>query len=735
LATVAPDEGGLKGALGRLRARASAWSPAAATPGGVRQLHFLVALIAPALMLATIFFMGHQQNAAELASDRARAVSVAEYLKTRLTDAGADNANWDSAYRNAVLAFDVGWLDESMGPDAYGTIDFHDVYVVDASGRTLYASVQGKRNVKASAAKLLGDTLKPMLVRASRERGVRGPSGFGRYGAGFAIYNVTEIRPIDSPIYDRLAPKRFLVVAKLLNEKTLGQLEQASGFKGLRVVPLADRPETSSVFSDALGRAVGAFAWRAQAPGLESALAVLPIALFVFVLLAYAGFVGASYANRHAEELVASQREALRLAHRDALTDLPNRRGFVDALDAATARGETVAVVYMDLDGFKEVNDAFGHAVGDTLLVQVSRRIQRAVADAGQLARFGGDEFAVLVIGEDAADIGRGVAEKVISALLGPTETAGKQVFVGASIGIAVGAPGLSGPELIRRADVAMYAAKDAGRRRWRAYDPSMDEGRLVRRQIADELRASLAAGQVQVSYQPIVDAHSTEIVGAEALARWTSPTLGVIDPGLFISVAEESGLISQLTRNVLREACTAARHWPITLSVNLSAAEVWDLAFVDDLLGILRDTGMPPARLELEITESYLLREPEAAADTLALLRELGVKIALDDFGMGFASLGYLKRLPLDRLKLTHEFLADIVTEAHAGELAASVVGLARALGLPVTAEGVETEAQANLLRAAGCSHLQGWLYGRPISKAVLGRRLSNPATVAAAE
>ncbi len=707
----------------RFGVRFSDWGPGSATATGIRQLHVLMAFVAPALMFATIWFMANQQNVDARRVEVVRAMNMQAYLVNRMRLLGADNANWNDAFQGAVLSLDAEWMDGNWGPDAYGTADYDDVFLVGKSGETLYASVRGKRSSEA-VRDLVGGQIKDLLGRAARAAPPAGAAGFVRYDGGIALISATRVKRAGRPP-DPSAPVRYLVILRRLDSVALADIGQASGFRNLRALA-ASEAKAGTALRDVRGFRIGALVWESDAPGYESAIAVLPIAVFVFALLAYAGFVGASTARRRADELLVSQRHALRLAHRDMLTDLPNRRAFAESLDIALGSGGQVAMLYMDLDGFKEVNDAFGHAVGDALLVQASRRIEAEGGDAIQLARFGGDEFAVMLSGVGLQERARRFAQILVDSFQVPIEAAGRHVYVGASIGLAIGdAPSIDGAELIRRADVAMYAAKAAGKRRWKLYDEGMDRGRVVRRQIAAELRLALASGDVLVSYQPVVQAHDRRIVGAEALARWSSPTLGIIDPVLFISVAEEGGMISELTRQVLRQACRAALAWDIVVSVNLSAAEVWDLAFADELLRILAETGLPANRLELEITESYLVTEPQAAAATLSVLRALGVRIVLDDFGMGFASLGQLRRLPLDRIKLTHEFLTEIATGGNASEVATAIVALARALDLPVTAEGVETEAQADLLQTAGCTHFQGWLFGKPMAAATLTRRL----------
>ncbi|MCA3255218.1 MAG: EAL domain-containing protein [Alphaproteobacteria bacterium] len=711
----------------RLAARVAdavrAWGPGSATPAGIRQLHLLVALIAPALMLATIVFMADRQNIDARAAELRRADSVQTYLVDRIELSGVDNANWDEAYRHIVKDFNRDWIDSSLGPDAYGTIDFQDVFILGPSGETLYASLRG-RVVAASAVDMLGAQFGYLLGRAETAVAPDGAAAMISLSGRPAMASLVRIQPIDTALAGPGDPVRWLLVVKHLDDKTLAEISKASGFRNLRVIATDARAPVSAPVLGIDDRPIARLAWDSDMPGFASAVDVLPIAGIVFLLLAYAGIVGASTARRRAEELVASRAEAMQLARVDALTELTNRRGFAQRVAAALAAGDEVALVYLDLDGFKEVNDAFGHSIGDALLVEAARRL-RDVSPT-EPSRFGGDEFAVLIHGRRAiAGRARALAQTIVDRFAEPLEAEGHKVYVGASVGVAVGGRGIDADELVRRGDVAMYAAKAAGKRRWRLYEPALEEGRDQRRQIAAELRESLAAGGIEVQFQPVVRASDERIVAAEALARWKSPTLGAIDPDRFIAIAEEAGLISDLTRQVLRRACEEAAGWRVDISVNLSAAEVWDLAFADELVRILRDTGMPPERLILEITESRLVRDIGATAATLGMLRDLGVRIALDDFGTGFASLQQLGRLPLDGLKLTRAFLVS-AAGAQAADAAAAVVKLAAALGLPVVAEGVETRSQADAFRAAGCTLLQGWLFGKPMSAAAFADRLA---------
>lgn len=722
----------MSAAVASLATRAAELRLVSASATGIRQLHLMVAMVAPALMLLTIAFMAQQQNSDALHSEQARAAALQSYMLSNAATIALDNARWNDGYRAAVLAHDSTWMDENWGPDAYGTIDYHDIFLVDRSGSTLYSSILGRR-VEVSARSLLGDDLASLLEKARRSAIDQRAAAFAPYGGGVGIVSLARVRPVDADLDRRGAPERYLLTVKRATPAVLHKLEMPSGFERLSI---RRKPADKNAVPvrDVDGHVFAWLAWETRSPGDSSALAVLPVAALLFILLTYAGLVGAGTAKRWADEVVANEASARRLSELDPLTDLPNRRTFVDRLNEDLAASLPAAIVYVDLDGFKAINDAFGHLAGDMLLVAAAERISLAAANVPgtRLARLGGDEFAIALNGRDAELRAQRLAHAILDAFSHPVAHAGREVYLGASIGIAGPNPGVAAVELIRHADVAMYAAKAGGRRQWRSYEPSMDSGRDTRQQIAVELRLALQEQAIDVFFQPIVDARSERIVACEALARWTSPTRGAVDPSLFISVAEEAGLISELTRQVLRRSALAAAGWNINVAVNLSAADAWDAQFAESLLGILAEAGLPPDRLELEITEGYLLREADTAREILSSMRALGVEIALDDFGTGFASLTYLRKLPLDRVKLTREFLAEIVGEGGSQPLAAAIVQLGDALRLPVTAEGVETREQAELLRGVGCTRLQGWLYGRPMSAAKLTQLLGEGTTEA---
>lgn len=421
-------------------------------------------------------------------------------------------------------------------------------------------------------------------------------------------------------------------------------------------------------------------------------------------------------ARRAMEERL--RREALQ----DPLTGLPNRRLLMERLSAAVDRGRRrgagTALLFLDLDRFKLVNDSLGHPVGDQLLVAVADRLRAAVRPADTVARFGGDEFAVLLDGAPGADAAVRTAEAIRRALAAPVALDGFEVFASASIGIAVGGAHADGPEaLLRGADAAMYRAKARGPGHCELYDRALHARALARLRMETDLRRALDRGEVTAHYQPIVSLASGRIRGAEALARWRHPERGWVRPDEFIPAAEETGLILDLGRRVLAEACRHASAWTVDgsgvqVSVNLSVKQLAQADLVEQVRRTLDESGMDPARLRLEVTESVLVADPAAAAATLGRLRDLGPRVVMDDFGTGYSSLSALHRLPLDGLKVDRSFVAAMGQDGRAGQVVASVLALARELGLDVVAEGIERPDQLARLRQLGCDAGQGFLF-----------------------
>ena len=416
--------------------------------------------------------------------------------------------------------------------------------------------------------------------------------------------------------------------------------------------------------------------------------------------------------QKHAEERITH------LAHYDPLTDLPNRALFHERLRQELERiapGEQLAVLYIDIDEFKSVNDTLGHLIGDELLKSVAVSLSRCTRGDDFVARLGGDEFAIVQTAvKTPADV-TDLVTRVFDAIRAPYECLGHQVTTDASIGVAL-APqhGTDLHQILKNADLAMYAAKSAGRRTYRFFAPEMDAQVNARRVLEMDLRQAISDGGLEVYYQPCVSLRDNKITGCEALLRWRHPERGMISPAEFIPIAEETGLINQIGEWVLTTACAEATTWPedIRIAVNVSPVQFRSGTLALKIVAALAASGLAASRLELEITEAVLIRDDEAALAILHQLRAIGVRIALDDFGTGYSSLSYLQRFPFDKIKIDRCFVNDIADDEGSSCIVQAVVNIAAARRMTTTAEGVETRQQQELLRALGCSEMQGYLF-----------------------
>ena len=453
------------------------------------------------------------------------------------------------------------------------------------------------------------------------------------------------------------------------------------------------------------------------------------------ISIAKAPLPSGSWVSTHEDitERTNAEEKVRYMARHDVLTGLPNRSALHEEMSKALsriARGERHAVFCLDLDQFKQVNDTLGHPTGDALLRVVTARLENCVRGQDTVARLGGDEFAVLQSNIKQSGDVEELAQRLIDAISGPYEIDGHQLVIGTSIGIALAPDDGTEPEvLLRSADVALYRAKADGRGTFRFFEPQMDTQLQMRRSLELDLRQALAEGQLEVFYQPILDANTEEVTGCEALLRWHHPQRGMVSPAEFIPLAEEIGLIIPIGAWVLRQATAEAAKWPgnTKIAVNLSPAQFKSPELIQTILNALARSGLAPERLEIEITESVLLQESGSALAVLHSLREVGIHISLDDFGTGYSSLSYLRRFPFDKIKIDRSFIRDLSEKAGSAAIVKAVAGLGRGLGVVTTAEGVETRTQLERVRAEGCIEVQGYLFSPAVPSEEIRRYLDS--------
>jgi diguanylate cyclase (GGDEF)-like protein len=430
-------------------------------------------------------------------------------------------------------------------------------------------------------------------------------------------------------------------------------------------------------------------------------------------------------------EWLAAQEKISHMARHDALTNLPNRVLFHEQLEQGlrlAKPGDQLAVLCLDLDHFKDINDSLGHPIGDALLKEVGRRLAACVGENDTVARLGGDEFAVVQLGQEEEMAATVLAARLVEVISAPYDIADHQIVIGVSIGISLFPQDGDNPsELLKNADLALYRAKADGRGTYRFFETGMDARAQARRLLEMDLRAAVQRNEFAVYYQPIRDVARDVVVAFEALIRWNHPERGLISPISFIPLAEETGLVVALGEHVLKVACADAATWPdgISVAVNLSPVQFKSPNLVASVVEALALSGLDARRLELEITESVLLQNSEATLTILHELRALGVRISLDDFGTGYSSLSYLRSFPFDKIKIDRSFVQELSTREDSMAIVRAVTGLGRSLGIATTAEGVENDAQLELLRREGCTQAQGYLFSRPRPASEVGNML----------
>ncbi|WP_117195743.1 putative bifunctional diguanylate cyclase/phosphodiesterase [Rhizobium terrae] len=700
-----------------------------ATLGRRSAVTSMLLAFAMVVVLVTIFILTALDRIAEYANrlDDARSRETTtgslHMFEGQLHATLTDYAAWDDAARY-VYAGDQDWIVDNYGEMTVNSDLFDTAIVMDSRQNVLMAYQDGVP-VSWSPRDYFDASLATLFDKA----GSAGPdavpeaAGFMRTKRGIAAVGLALIRQksgaLDVPRPDR----RFLIFAHHLDEAKVRKLAQTYVIDGLRFTGEGEVTANAVDIRNLHGKLLGRLVWNSRLPGNMGYAEVRPL---VYCALAMVGlfflllFVsGSNTLNR----LKADEAAARHLAMSDRLSGLLNRTGFFVALEDLVSEGRRsgsdVALLYLDLDGFKEVNDAYGHGTGDKLIRGVAAGLKTLVGNDAILARVGGDEFAIAFLSAEIARVADDLNDRILGFFDEPFVIGERVATIGTSIGVAASPRGkVSGEELVRRADMAMYHAKETGRGRAEYYRPEMDAEREERNMLEIDLRIAIERRELAVVFQPVMDARSFRLIGVEALCRWNRAGYGPVSPDIFIPIAESTGLIDQLGLFVLHRACETIASWPeLKLAVNISPGQFRDPAFAVHVGSVFSKTKTEPGRVTLEMTEGYFIQNAERARAALAKLKQLGVKIALDDFGAGFSSVGYLRQFGFDRMKIDKSLVHALDEGARAVDLLQATVALARSLDIPVTAEGVETEEQAIALRLSGCDELQGYLFGRPMS------------------
>jgi diguanylate cyclase (GGDEF)-like protein len=648
----------------------------------------------------------------------------------------------DNAVSRLWNAFDWSWAHNRVGLRLRNYFEQNHVFVVDSFDRFAYA-MAGRSSVGPKwFGSAIGDLMpvidavrgRPSLLKpedidlapadtASSPRRPPRASRVQMFLGRPAIVAAVAVAP--GSVQPRLPdqPPPIVVSVIYLHDRFLASVSPRLELPHLRMTSLATPVGQDNTYElyDEAGRPMARFAWTPKRPGAEIMRNVMPflgIALLAFALLT---LLVLRYMRRTEATIAAGEDQLRHLAMHDSLSGLPNRTYFgerlAELMQEVRRTGHVAAVLSIDLDRFKEVNDTLGHLIGDALIRAVGQRLARLLRATDLVARLGGDEFAVIT--PDVGELGdlQTLADRIINVVRAPYAIMGHTLSIGASIGItSIARDTGEVADIMRRADVALYRAKNEGRNRACIYDADMDADLRERKEMERDLKDAIEYNDLMIAYQPLVGPSGENMVGVEALCRWHHPIRGEIPPAKFIPVAEHSELIIPLGEWVLRQACIEAKAWPgLTLAVNVSPLQFRRPDFVKVVARILAETGFPPELLELELTESTLVGNVEEAGTAMRELKALGVQLALDDFGTGYSSLLYLRTFPFDKLKIDRSFVRNIESAADSAAIVHAVVSLGRGLGMKVTAEGVETAEQHLFLRAAGVHSLQGFRFGRP--------------------
>lgn len=704
-------------------------------PAGQKQSHIangitfnlvIGILLTVATIFGTAWWMAAQHDKQAEISLQRMVVGGVDLTRRRLEAITNDYGWWEEAY----LAYDRGdseWMDANIGTGITGTRIADALAVVSAEGavKTAWTIDEAPDAWKSIYTPDLVARTRT-LIADSKVDNLAAKSMFFRVGEKVYLISVQRIVPVSKADVVKGTDLPLVVFAQEMTRDRLLDLGQQYLISDLRLVlslpQVIPTGTGTEVLEDADGKTIGYLQWASPRPGrqLLEKLA-LPMAGAVLAFVFVATFVSMRV-RRIALALSKSEQEAIVASQTDKQTALLNRAGFGALISTPECveycRLGQVALVYIDVNDFKSINDSFGHHCGDMVIVELARRLEIALAGYGHLARVGGDEFVAVLYGPDVLQIASRLLERLYEVLAAPFAIGTHIQHVHCAIGYAVSQRGSTDvDETLRRADVAMYHAKIANVRDGVVFDLSMEAATEERRRVEDILRHALAHDELEVVYQPILHLSTDRIVRSEVLVRLRSAQHGSIRPDVFIPVAEKTGLIEEVGTFVLERTCRDMTKYPqLNVSVNVSPVQLRDPGFVEMLLRIVKKHGIDPSRLQLELTEGVLVAAPTIAEQRLRMLKELGFSLALDDFGTGFSSIGYLRQFPFNCLKIDQSFITNLGRNVRDAALVHSLVSLCKAMDMDVTAEGVETEEQRLILRATGCTNIQGYFISRPV-------------------
>lgn len=691
-----------------------------------RWMEFVFGVVIPtvltALAAAAVVYLAMARMAAEVNDiDRHGIARMVEVLKdetlTQMGLAATEVATW----KVSSPLPEENEAGSGVLPANEGDRFFDTLVITDAAGvpiRSFHAGhPEGPDGVGVSRADIAA------LIAAERPQ--RPASGFVQSRLGPLVAGLHRVKARDGAT--AADPPYYVMVGRLIPESQFSAMAEALGVRHLALGPAPVGADAVPLVS-ASGVRLGSIGWDSRVSGTEAMerarVPVLAVLLLLFVVMG----VLVVTIWKMMSSLRHDETAARHAASHDPLSGLPNRASFHQRLSAAYAgSGPPIAMLFADLDGFKEVNDTYGHDVGDRLIRATAAGFRSLVGNDGTLARLGGDEFAVVVEGSDAAERAWAIGASFVDLLGEAFDFEGRTVKVGCSVGVAADPDRQLTPgELVRRADVAMYVAKAGGKNRVDLYDAGMDADRQARAALAADLREAVANDGLQVHYQPVISSRTGGISAVEALVRWIRPA-GPVSPAVFLAIAEEAGMSDLIGTYVLRRVARDSRAFgDLKMVVNLFAAQFRDPGFPDALGSILEAAGMSPERLELDVTESFLASEPERARRSVEALHALGVSVALDDFGTGFSSVAYLRRFAFDKVKIDRSVVIDVIRDPASQSLVQAAVALAETLGAEVTAEGIEMAEEAEALKRAGCHELQGYYFGAPTVRSEILRRIA---------